>query len=63
MLGRVVRGYYNNVMTREKNKDFKAYPTRNITLSDEVWEELKSAKLKSAKTWNNFIKDLLKEIK
>lgn len=43
----------------KKNKDFEAYPPRKITVSDEVWEKLKTVKLKSGKTWTNFIKDLL----
>ena len=43
-----------------KDKDFKSYPTRAITLSDEAWDILKTEKLKSQKTWTNFILDLFK---
>lgn len=39
--------------------NFKSYPHRGFSCSDEVWEELKNAKTKSGKTWTNFIKDLL----
>ena len=38
-----------------------SYPLRSFTCSDEVWEDLKTAKLKSGKTWNNFIKQLLND--
>lgn len=41
------------------DKNFKAYPIRQIRMSDEVWEEFKLNKEKSAETWNNYIKELL----
>jgi len=47
------------MMTNKKKKEFEAYPAHKITLSDEVWDKLKTEKLKSAKTWNNFIKELI----
>ena len=46
-------------MPKKKQKEFESYPTRGFTCSDEIWEQLKSAKLKSEKTWTNFLKDLL----
>ncbi len=39
------------------SKEFEAYPTRQLRLSDEVWKELKRQKVESGKTWNNFIKE------
>lgn len=45
------------------SKDFKAYPIRHVRLSDEEWEKLKVKKTESGKTWNNFIKDLIKQTK
>lgn len=46
---------------KDKNgeRKFDSYPTRGITLSDEVWNELKTAKLLYGKNWNSFIKSLL----
>lgn len=41
------------------NKGFKGYPIRQIRMSDKEWASLKLEKLKSAKTWNNFIKEIL----
>lgn len=46
-----------------KDKDFESYPTRSITIEDSVWDKLKTAKLKSQKTWTNFLKDLLSNYK
>ena len=43
-----------------KERKFESYPTRAVTVSDEVWDKLKTAKLKSEKTWTNFLDDLLK---
>ena len=43
----------------KKKKEFEGYPTRSFTCSDEIWDKLKTAKLKSEKTWTNFLKDLL----
>lgn len=48
--------------TGEKKK-FEAYPTRGITLANETWLELKTAKLNSGTNWNKFIKELLKKTK
>jgi predicted CopG family antitoxin len=44
----------------KKTKEFEAYPAHKITLSDEVWNKLKTAKLKSGKTWTNFLDEFLK---
>jgi len=44
-------------------KEFKSHPVRPIRLSEEVWDILRKQKNKSEKTWNNFIKDLLKQKK
>lgn len=40
---------------------FEPYPIRRIRLSEEEWRRLKDQKLKSGLTWNNFIKQLLKD--
>jgi len=48
---------------KRRNKKFEAYPHRGFSCSDEVWEQLKSAKLKSGKNWTNFLKDLLNKTK
>lgn len=50
-------------MPKIKNRDFVSYPPRHITISDEVWEELKAAKQQSRLTWTNFLKDLLNKKK
>jgi predicted DNA binding CopG/RHH family protein len=42
-------------------KEFEGYKIRTIRLSEEEWRNLKSAKLKSGLTWNNFIKQLTKD--
>lgn len=42
---------------RTMSKEIKAYPKREIRMSDEVWEELKRQKIESGKTWNNFMKE------
>ena len=52
--------YHYDDQALSKDKDFKSYPTRAITVSDEVWEKLKTAKIKSQKTWTNFLDELLK---
>lgn len=54
----------DNVYTQIKNnmdKNFKGYPIRQIRLADDLWKELRKKKIKSAKTWNNFIKQLLEK--
>lgn len=33
------------------------YPVRSMRLSDEVWDELKSAQKLSGKSWNLFMKE------
>lgn len=43
------------------SKTFEPYPIRRIRISDEDWKKLRDSKLKSAKTWNNFLKELIKE--
>jgi len=47
----------------KKTKKFEAYPPHKITVSDEVWEQFKNAKLKSNLTWTNFIKQLIERLK
>lgn len=49
-------------MAQEKLK-FKSYPTRGITLSDDVWDKLKTAKLNFGKNWNTFIIKLINDHK
>jgi len=46
-------------MKKKTEKEFKSYPDRTITLSDEVWKALKAAKLAHGKNWNKFIKSLI----
>ena len=41
------------------DKNFKGYRQRQIRLADKEWEKLKALKIKSAKTWNNFIKEVI----
>lgn len=36
------------------------YPVRTMRLSDDVWNELKTAQTQSGKSWNLFIKELIK---
>lgn len=43
---------------KDRNQ-LRGFPTRSITLSKQAWDKLKTAKLKSHKTWNDFIKELL----
>lgn len=35
------------------------YNVKNIRMSEEVWDALKTAKLKSEKSWNLFLRELL----
>lgn len=46
-------------MPKIPSKDFKAYPKRTFTLSDETWILFKNAKIKYGKNWEAFIKELL----
>lgn len=47
---------------KDKNgRKRESYPTRGMTLSDEAWDQLKTAKLKHGGTWTQFIKELLKQ--
>jgi hypothetical protein len=39
----------------------QTYPSRKITVSPEVWKKLKTAKLKTQKTWTNYFKDLINQ--
>lgn len=39
-----------------------SYPKRAISLSDELWNDLKFEKLKSGKTWTNFLRELLTKL-
>jgi predicted DNA-binding ribbon-helix-helix protein len=39
----------------------KHYKVRHIRLDDPVWEELKKRRLRSKLSWNQFIKQLLKD--
>lgn len=48
-------------MKTDNTRKLEAYPTRGITLADETWLELKTAKLLSGTNWNKFIKELLKQ--
>lgn len=53
--------YYDRAMP--KDKEFTSYPTRAITVSDEVWEKLKTKKLKSNLTWTNFFEEIIRKLK
>jgi len=49
----------------EKNKQkrtIESYPTRQMRLEDTTWEKFKATKLKSGKTWQKFILELLKKL-
>ena len=37
----------------------KGYPTRQIRLSDKVWEKFKKKKEQSGQTWCNFVRTLI----
>lgn len=51
-------------MTKNKDPDDKLrYPMFSCRLSEDVQEQLKTAKLKSEKSWNLFIKDLFNQTK
>lgn len=39
----------------------KHYNIKGIRLSEETWEKLKELRLKSGKSWNLFIADLMKK--
>jgi predicted CopG family antitoxin len=47
------------IMAKRAQPKFERYPSRHLTISDEVWELLKKDKGKSGKTWTNYLKDLL----
>lgn len=45
-------------LTEENKRKFEPFPTRGITMSDQVWEELKLNKVKFGSNWNGFIKHI-----
>ena len=45
---------------KKETKPFTPYPTRPIRMSDKTWDRLKKNKLKSGKSWNLFMVELLK---
>ncbi len=45
-------------MTKQTKRTIESYPTRQMRLSDEVYEKLKANKIKSGKSWNLFISEL-----
>jgi len=50
-------------MKDKKTKERESYPTRQMRLSDEVWDKLKANKIKSGKSWNLFIGDYVRNLK
>ena len=47
-------------MDKQTERERESYPHRGFTCSDKVWDKLKTAKIKSQKTWTNFLDELLK---
>lgn len=43
-------------------KEFKPFKSYTVRMSDEVWDKLKKAKLKSGKSWNKFLIERLELI-
>ena len=39
----------------------KEYPIKPIRMSEETWKTFRKKKLRSGKTWNLFIKELIKK--
>lgn len=46
---------------KTKERIVESYPTRQIRVSDEVWEEFERKKKESSKTWNRYIYQLINE--
>jgi hypothetical protein len=42
-------------------KKFEPFPNRTLRVSDKAWEEFKSNKLRSGKSWNQYIISLNKK--
>ncbi len=47
-------GYVPTVPTQNR------YKVRHIRMEDKIWEKLKYKRQKSLKSWNQFIKDIIK---
>ncbi len=45
----------------EKNQRDKHYKNRTIRIADDVWEQFKQTRRESAKTWNQYIKSLIRK--
>lgn len=41
----------------------KHYKIKNIRMAEDTWKALKEEKVKSAKSWNLFLKELLDKLK
>lgn len=48
---------------KQNERTLESYTTRQMRLSDEVWEKLKAKKIKSGKSWNLFIGDYMRNLK
>jgi len=45
----------------EKNQRDKHYKNRTIRIDDDIWEQFKQTRRESTKTWNQYIKSLIRK--
>lgn len=44
---------------KKQTKQFEPFKTRPIRMSDDTWNKLKDKKIKSGKSWNLFLLELV----